>query len=92
MRTTLMSKAGRLTVPAEARRALGIDDETELEVEIDHEHDALILRPVVAMRRGDAWAYRPEHRELLTQAHEDSRAGRVRTLSEQDLAAHVEDN
>lgn len=27
--------------------------------------DALILRPVLALRRKDAWAYTPEHRELL---------------------------
>lgn len=54
-------------------------------MEIDHAQDALILRPVVALRREDAWAYTPAHRELLRAAHEDSREGRVHQLAEQDL-------
>lgn len=82
---TAMSRNGRLTVPAEARTALGIDEEAEFEVEVDLDSDALILRPVVVLRRADAWAYTPEHRELLGRAHADSRAGRVRTMTEQEL-------
>lgn len=80
-----MSKSGRLTVPADARSALGLDDETEFEVEVDTEADALILRPVVVLRREDAWAYTTEHRELLERAHDDSRSGRVRELTEEGL-------
>lgn len=85
MRTAVMSKSGRLTVPADARSALGLDDETEFEVEVDTGGDALILRPVVILRREDAWAYTSEHRELLERAHADSREGRVRELTEQGL-------
>lgn len=85
MKTVLMSKGGRLTVPAEARAALGLDEETEFEVEVDAESDTLILRPVVILRRVDAWAYTPEHRDLLTSAHTDSREGRVREMTEQAL-------
>lgn len=90
MKTAVMSKTGRLTLPAEARRELGLDAETEFEVEVDEERDALILRPVVMLRREDAWAYTPEHRELLRKAHGDSREGRVRVLSEQELLDLVE--
>lgn len=82
-----MSRNGRLTLPAEARRLLGLDDETEFEVEVDTEGDALVLRPAVLLRREDAWAYTPEHRDLLRRAHEDVRDARVRDLSEDDLAA-----
>lgn len=85
MKTAVMNKSGRLTVPAEARSALGLDEETEFEVEVDAESDALILRPVVVLRREDAWAYTPEHRELLRRAHEDSREGRVQHVTEQGL-------
>jgi hypothetical protein len=56
-------------------------------VEVDVERDALVLRPVLALRREDAWAYTPDHRALLERAHEDSRQGRVRDLDEDDLAA-----
>ncbi len=43
-----------------------------------------------AHKSEDAWAYTPEHRLALERAHEDSRAGRVRQLSENELRALVE--
>ena len=52
--------------------------------------DALVLRPVITIRRDDAWAYTPEHMERLRKAHEDSRAGRVRRLSEEELDQMLE--
>jgi bifunctional DNA-binding transcriptional regulator/antitoxin component of YhaV-PrlF toxin-antitoxin module len=87
MKTVTVNSEGRLTLPIESRRALGIAGETELEIEVDAERDVLTLRPVIVLRREDAWAYTPEHRELLGRAHADSREGRVRTLSEDDLVA-----
>jgi bifunctional DNA-binding transcriptional regulator/antitoxin component of YhaV-PrlF toxin-antitoxin module len=87
MKTVTLGSDGRLTLPIESRRALGILGEAELEVEVDVERDALVLRPVLALRREDAWAYTPDHRALLERAHEDSREGRVRDLDEDDLAA-----
>lgn len=85
MRSVSM-RGGRLTLPAEVRRELGLGDETEFEVEVDREQDALILRPAIVLRREDAWAYTPEHRELLARAHADSREGRVREMTEEELA------
>jgi bifunctional DNA-binding transcriptional regulator/antitoxin component of YhaV-PrlF toxin-antitoxin module len=85
-----MSPNGRLTLPADARRALGIDGETDFEVAVDVEKDELILRPVLALRREDAWAYTPEHRARLARAHADSREGRVWSMSEEDLIAFAE--
>lgn len=72
-------------MPADARRELGLEGETEFELEIDKANDALILRPVVLLRREDAWAYTPEHRVQLARAHADSEAGRVRRLDEHGL-------
>ena len=86
MKTITMSRAGRLTLPAEARRRLGLDEETELHVEVDERGDAIILRPAVTLDREDAWAYTRHHRELLARAHRDSREGRVRTMTEDELA------
>lgn len=82
-----ISGNGHLTLPIESRRALGIEGEAELEVEVDTEQDAVVLRPIVALRREDAWAYTPEHRRLLARAHADSRAGRIQQLTEDELAA-----
>ncbi|HUY54898.1 MAG TPA: AbrB/MazE/SpoVT family DNA-binding domain-containing protein [Candidatus Nanopelagicaceae bacterium] len=78
-----MSESGRLTLPVEVRRRLGLEGETEVEVEVDGE--AIILRPAIVLRREDAWAYTPEHRALLSRAHADSREGRVHQLTEAEL-------
>ena len=80
-----VSETGRLTLPAEVRRALGLHGETEFEVELDEQQDAIILRPAVVLRREDAWAYTAAHRDLLARAHADSREGRVREMSEDEL-------
>jgi AbrB family looped-hinge helix DNA binding protein len=85
MKTVTISETGRLTLPAEVRRALGLEGETELEVEVDPQSEEIILRPAVVLRREDAWAYTSEHRELLSRAHADSREGRVRQVSEDEL-------
>lgn len=89
-RTISMSPNGRLTLPSEARRALGLDGATEFEVEVDAENDVLVLRPALLLRREDAWAYTAEHRALLARAHADSREGRVRRMTEEDLIAIAE--
>ena len=86
MKTVTVSESGRLTLPADVRRQLGLEGETEMEVEVDAQGDAVVLRPAVVLRREDAWAYHPEHRELLAQAHADSREGRVRRLSEEQFS------
>jgi AbrB family looped-hinge helix DNA binding protein len=85
MRTITLSENGRITLPAPIRHVLGLEGKSEMEVEVDVDHDAIILRPAVVLRREDAWAYTPEHRALLERAHSDSRAGRVHNLSEDDL-------
>ncbi|MGH2585536.1 MAG: AbrB/MazE/SpoVT family DNA-binding domain-containing protein [Dehalococcoidia bacterium] len=86
MKTIVMNQDGRLTLPAEVRRILHLRGETEFEVEVDESADAIVLRPALVLRREDAWAYTPEHRELLARAHRDSREGRVRHLTEEELA------
>lgn len=86
MKTVTMSKDGRLTVPAEVRRRLGLDEDTEFAYEVDPSNGAIVLRPAMVLYREDAWAYTPEHRTLLERAHRDSAEGRVRQLSESELA------
>lgn len=79
-----MTSEGRLTIPAGARRQLGIEGEAQFEVGVDQE--SIVLRPAVVLTREDAWAYTPEHRRLLAKAHRDSREGRVRQLTSRQLA------
>ena len=79
-----MNRAGRLTLPVEARRQLGIaDGEAQLQLEVSG--GKVILQPVVAVPQEDAWAYTPEFRHQLEEALRDVREGRVRQLTETDL-------
>lgn len=79
-----MTLEGRVTIPAAARRELGVEGEAQFEVGL--EGGSIVLRPAVVMTREDAWAYTPQHRRLLAKAHRDSREGRVRRISERQLA------
>ena len=85
-----MSSTGRITLPASIRKLLRLEGEAEFEVERLEDGDGVVLRPVVVMRREDAWAYTDEHMERLRQAHDDSRAGRVRRLTEEQLDSLLE--
>jgi bifunctional DNA-binding transcriptional regulator/antitoxin component of YhaV-PrlF toxin-antitoxin module len=77
-----MTATGRLTIPAPARRRIGANGEAQFEIEV--RLDAIVLRPVLG--REDALARTAQHRRLLKRAHQDSREGRVRRMSERDLA------
>lgn len=78
-----MNSYGRLTLPASARKTLGLEGEADFQLDF-HEH-AFVLRPAVVMTLEDAWAYTAEHRGLLARAHNDSRRGRVHSLTEGQL-------
>ena len=77
-----MDRDGGLTLPASARRALHLAEETEFEVEVAGE--VIILRPIVP-RDEDDWAYEPEHQRLVRQARVEGADGQARTLTEDDL-------
>jgi bifunctional DNA-binding transcriptional regulator/antitoxin component of YhaV-PrlF toxin-antitoxin module len=78
-----MNPQGRITLPASARRRLGIEGEADLI--LDLEGHSLVLRPTLVLAVEDAWAYTTAHRQLLRRAHLDSREGRVRSITERDL-------
>jgi bifunctional DNA-binding transcriptional regulator/antitoxin component of YhaV-PrlF toxin-antitoxin module len=85
MRATavVMNTQGRITVPAEARRELGLVGEAHFEAEV--RDGELRLRPAVLVPREDAWAYTPEHRALLARARADAREGRTHRLDQAGL-------
>jgi bifunctional DNA-binding transcriptional regulator/antitoxin component of YhaV-PrlF toxin-antitoxin module len=55
-----MNPAGRVTVPADVRRTLGLGQEAFFEVEV--QKGALVLRPVVVVPLEQAKAYTPDQR------------------------------
>jgi bifunctional DNA-binding transcriptional regulator/antitoxin component of YhaV-PrlF toxin-antitoxin module len=78
-----MNAQGRVTLPASARRRLGLAGDADLQLEVDNH--AIVLKPALVLPVEDAWAYTTPHRELLKRAHADSRQGRVRSLRESEL-------
>src|SRR4051812_47966175 len=85
MRATVSINAqGRMTVPSEIRRELGISGEVTVIVET--EPGRMIIRPAVVVPAEDAWAYTPEHPALLAAALADAAAGRTTRLPETELA------
>ena len=82
-----MTKTGRLTLPAEIRREMGLTDESTFDVEADPANDIIHLRPRVTIPREDAWAYTPEMRQIVARYRAEVAAGTLReySLSEEDL-------
>ena len=82
-----MSETGRITLPAAVRKLMRLEPNQELEIEVSEDGDELLLRPMVSIPREDAWAYTPEHREVIRRPREDIAAGRVRRMSEEEISA-----
>ena len=64
-----MNGEGRITVPAAARRQLGLEGEAQFQAEV--RDGALVLRPAVVIPRDDAWAYAPDHLERIARARQE---------------------
>lgn len=78
-----VNKQGRVTLPVDVRRRLGISEGTQLEVKV--EDDAVRLRPADVIPAEDRWAYTPAAIASLKRALADIKAGRVYRLSPRDL-------
>ena len=83
-RVVVMDGAGQLTVPEEARRALGLSGAATFELGVDADGGALILRSAGAPSKGDV-VFTPEQLESLARGLKDSREGRVRRVTKDDL-------
>lgn len=78
-----MNRQGRLTLPADVRRHLGIGEGSQLEVRVQDR--TIELRPTAVVPEEDRWAYTPEALASLKRALSDIKAGYVFELSEKDL-------
>lgn len=78
-----MNAQGRVTLPADVRRRLGIGEGSQLEVRV--EDDAVQLRPAEVISGEDRWAYTSAAVASLKRALADIRAGRVYELGPRDL-------
>lgn len=78
-----VNKQGRITLPSDVRRALGLRDGSQLEVKMAN--DVIQLRPVVLIPEEDRWAYTPEALASLKRALVKIEAGRVFEMSEEQI-------
>jgi len=78
-----VDRQGRLTLPVDVRRRLGIGEGTQLEFKI--ESNTIRLRRASTIPGEDRWAYTPAAIASLRRALADVKAGRVFELSEQAL-------
>ena len=76
---------GRLTVPEEALRAVGADGEAEVLLEVDAEHETVVLRPA----DDDSWLYTEETRASIARAKEDIAAARMRHMTEAEIREYL---
>jgi AbrB family looped-hinge helix DNA binding protein len=78
-----VNRQGRITLPIDVRRRLGIGEGTQLEVKV--ESNNVRLRRVSVIPDEDRWAYTPAAIASLTRALADVKAGRVFELSPREL-------
>jgi AbrB family looped-hinge helix DNA binding protein len=83
-RTTVAVNAqGRITLPADARRSLGLTEGAQLDVRV--EDNEIRLRPARVVLADDAWAYTPESLASIKRSVADIAAGRVFAMTTDDL-------
>ena len=78
-----VNKQGRLTLPVDVRRKLGIGEGTQLEVNV--EDSSVRLRPAFVIPAEDRWAYTPQALASLKRALADVKAGRIFEMTEAQL-------
>ena len=78
-----VNRQGRLTLPADVRRHLGIGEGSQLEVRVQDR--SIELRPTAIVPEEDRWAYTPAALAALKHALADIKAGYVFELSEEQL-------
>lgn len=74
---------GRITLPVDARRRLGLAEGARLEVTV--EDDEIRLRPARLVIAEDEWAYTAESLGSIKRAIADIAAGRVYRASPEEL-------
>ena len=86
----VQQRNGTVTIPAEARRILGLDQPGS-QVEVLVRDGELVLVPHMAVPTDQVWFFRPEHQAAERQADEDLAAGRYTDHdSDTALIAHLE--
>jgi AbrB family looped-hinge helix DNA binding protein len=88
---SVQQRNGTVTIPAQARRALGLD-RPGAQVEVVLRDGELILVPYVAVPAETAWFWSEGHQSAEREADADLAAGQHTDFDDADaLLAHLED-
>lgn len=81
---------GTITLPAELRQRLGLNEGDQVSFEIDDDH--LVLTPVRVVPRNQAWFWTDDWQAKEREADEDIAAGQTRSFdTDDDFLAAVRD-
>lgn len=84
-----LASNGRITLPSSVRRKVGLAEGSLLRVEVA-EDGRIILMPVIAVDRSQAYFWTPRWQQGEQEAEEDLRRGRVSAFdSVEDLIADL---
>lgn len=84
-----LASNGRITLPSSVRRKVGLAEGSLLRVEVT-EDGRIILMPVIAVDRSQAYFWSPRWQQGEQEAEEDLRSGRVSAFdSVEDLIADL---
>jgi AbrB family looped-hinge helix DNA binding protein len=74
MARSVMRKRGEITIPAEARRAVHLEEGDPVEVEVVD--GMIVLRPQKVVDASQAWFWAPDWQERIRRSVEEVEAGR----------------
>lgn len=83
-----IASSGRITLPGSVRRKIGLSEGDLLRIEVS-EQGQIVLTPVVAVDRTQAYFWTPRWQAGEREAEEDLESGRTRTFESMD--ALIED-
>ena len=81
--TVAVNAQGRITLPAQARRKLGLEEGAQLDVRV--EDNEIRLRPARVVVAEDSWAYTADSLASIKRSLEDIAAGRVFEMTTEQL-------
>lgn len=86
---TKLTRNGQITLPAAARRALGVEEGDYVGVHVTE--DRIILTPKKLVDKSQAYFWSPEWQKAEREASEDIAAGRIRESHDvEDLIAKLD--
>jgi AbrB family looped-hinge helix DNA binding protein len=87
---TKIGKRGTLVIPAEARKALRLDEDDPVSIHIDEARGKIEITPQLSIDRSQAWFWTPEWQAGEREADEDLREGRFTVMTSEEFKKDID--